>query len=113
MQVIVATRHGEISDRMRANLESRFAKLGKYESRLSRVEVTLSDEKNRWEVEALASVDRAEPVHARAEAGDVRSAVDRVLDRLARQLKRIRSRHREHQGPDKEDVIAELREEGR
>lgn len=104
MQIVVSTRHGEISDRLRADAEEQFGKLSRYESRISRVEVTLSAEKNRWEVEVLASVDRAEPVHAHGEAGDAKSALDAAADRMVRQLKRLRSRHVDHQGPGKEQA---------
>lgn len=106
MQIVVSTRHGDISDRLRVDAEQQFGKLGRYESRISRVEVTLNQEKNRWEVEALASIDRADPVHAHGEAGDAKSALDAAADRMARQLKRLRSRHVDHQGPGKEQPTA-------
>lgn len=99
MQIIISTRHGDISDRERKSAERQLDRLTRYEPRLSRVELTLSDEKNRWEAETLASVDRAEPVHAHAEGGDARSAVDQVVDKLARQLKRLREQHTDHQAP--------------
>lgn len=101
MQVIIATRHGDISDRMQEQIREQMGRLSRYESRVSRVDVTLNREKNRWEVEGLAHVDNAEPVHAHAEGDDVQTLVDQVLDRLTRQLKRIRERHRDHQGPAK------------
>ncbi|HKK28113.1 MAG TPA: ribosome-associated translation inhibitor RaiA [Gemmatimonadota bacterium] len=104
MEIIVANRHGEVSERIRDLVEDRFRSLDRFESRVSRVEVTLADEKNRWEVQALASVDRAEPVHSHGEAREVRSALDQAVDRMARQLKRLRERHRDHQGPANDEV---------
>lgn len=101
MQVVVSTRHGEISDRLKEEAERLFGRLTRYESRISRVEVTFIEEKNRWEVEALASIDRAEPVHAHGEDTDPKTAVDAAADRMARQLRRLRSRHVDHQGPDR------------
>lgn len=99
MDVVISTRHGDISDRQKAEVRELFERLGRYESRLSRVEVTLTDEGDRWEVGAHASVDRADPVHAQGEGGDPRSAVDLAADRLARQLKRQRDRDTDHQAP--------------
>lgn len=99
MDVVLSTRHGDISDRQKAEIREQFERLGRYESRLSRVEVTLTDEGGRWEVDAHARVDRADAVHARGEGGDPRSAVDVAADRLARQLKRQRDRHTDHQAP--------------
>lgn len=106
MQIVVSTRHGEISDRLRAETEEMFGRLTRYESRISRVEVTFSREKNRWEVEALASIDRAEPVHSHGEDSDAKAALDAAADRMTRQLKRLRSRHVDHQGPGKEEESA-------
>ena len=80
MQIVVSTRHGEISDRLKDAAEQQFRRLTRYESRISRVEVTFSEEKNRWEVEALASIDRAEPVHAHGEDSDPRTALDAAAD---------------------------------
>lgn len=99
MHVVVSTRHGDISDRMREWVERQFGRLSRYEPRVSRIEVTLSQEKNRWEVEALAHVDRAEPVHAGADGGDPRSAADAASDKMERQLRRLRDRHVDHQAP--------------
>jgi ribosomal subunit interface protein len=98
MDVVVSTRHGEISDRVRASVEKQFGRLSRYESRLSRMEVTLNEEKNRWEVEALAHVDGAEPVHAHAEGGDVQGVVDEASDKMERQLRRLRGRHVDRKG---------------
>ncbi|HKK08412.1 MAG TPA: ribosome-associated translation inhibitor RaiA [Gemmatimonadota bacterium] len=104
MDIIVASRHGQTSERIVELVQERFRSLDRFESRVSRVEVTLAEEKNRWEVEALASVDRADPVHAHGEARDVRSALDQAVDRMARQLKRLRERHRDHQGRGKDEL---------
>lgn len=99
MQVVLSTRHGDISDRQKEEVREQFERLSRYEPRLTRIEVTLTDEGGRWEVRAHASVDRADPVHARGEGGDPRSGVDAAAERLARQLRRGRDRHTDHQAP--------------
>lgn len=99
MQIIVSTRHGEISDRLRKTVDRQFGRMSRYESRISKMEVTLTNESNHWEVEALASIDRAKPVHSHGESKDVRDAVDQAVDKMTRQLKRLRGRHKDHQGP--------------
>ena len=111
MQIVVSTRGGELSERQADAVRERFGRLSRFEARVSRIEVTLSEEKNHWEVEALASIDRAEPVHARSEHPEVRSAVDRTVDRMARQLRKLRGRHVDHQGPDKGSPLRSGREE--
>jgi ribosomal subunit interface protein len=99
MDLVISTRHGEISDRQKREVQEQFERLGRYEPRISRVSVTLTDEGDRWEVEAHASVDRGDAVHAHGEGGDPRSAVDAAADRLGRQLRRQRDRHTDHQAP--------------
>lgn len=100
MQLIVSARHFDLSDALRKHVHDQFGSLDKYESRVSRIEVTLLEEKNRRDVEVLCSVDRGGNVHAEAQAGDFRTAVDQARDRLVRQLKKIRTQHRDHQGPE-------------
>lgn len=96
MQVTITGRHFDVSDALRRLVEERFSRLEKFEERIGRVEVTLLEEKNHFEVEGDLSIDGRGTVHAHAEAADFRSAVDRVVDKLARQLKRSRSRYRDH-----------------
>lgn len=104
MQVIVSARHFDVTEELRGVVEARFGKLTRFEPRVSRAEVTLLEEKNRWEVEATVSVDRAGLLHAHGEATDFRTAVDRAVDKLERQLKRQRSRRRDHQALPREGL---------
>lgn len=99
MQLIVSSRHFDASDALLRHVEEQFGSLDKYESRVSRIEVTLLEEKDRRDVEALCIVQGGANLHAEAQAGDFRTAVDQARDRLARQLKKLRSQHRDHQGP--------------
>lgn len=99
MQIIVAARHFDLSDNLKRHVQEKFGDLDRYDERVRKVEVTLTEEKNRRNVDALASVDQAGQFHAEAEDGDFRTAIDTARDRLKRQLKKERSRHRDHQGP--------------
>lgn len=99
MQIIVAARHFDLSDNLKRHVREKFGDLDKYDDRVRKVEVTLTEEKNRRDVDVLASVDQAGQFHAEAEDGDFRTAIDTARDRLARQLKKKRSQQRDHQGP--------------
>ncbi|MDP2497578.1 MAG: ribosome-associated translation inhibitor RaiA [Candidatus Palauibacterales bacterium] len=99
MQIIVAARHFDLSDNLKQHVRDKFGDIDKYDDRIRKVEVTLTEEKNRRDVDVLASVDRAGRIHAEAEDGDFRTAIDTARDRLARQIKRQRAQQREHQGP--------------
>lgn len=96
MQVIISARHFEVSDGLRQLVVERFSRLERFEERIGRVEVTLLEEKNRYEVEGDLSVDGRGSVHAHAEAADFRTALDQVVAKLARQLKKGRSRYKDH-----------------
>lgn len=99
MKIIVAARHFDMSPNLKNHVHEKFGDLEKYDPRVRKVEVTLTEEKNHRDVEVLASVDGAGRVHAEADDGDFRTAIDTAKSRLARQLKRQRSRDRDHQGP--------------
>ena len=57
-------------------------------------------------VEAVLSVDRGEPVVAKGEGPEFREAVDQMVDRLTRMLKRHRSHKKDHHGPGITDPAA-------
>jgi len=98
MQVTITARNCKVNENLRGWIEEQLLHLKRFEPRALRLEVTLLEEKNGCRVEALATVARAGMLHAEAGAEDFRSAVDRVVEKLARQLRKGRSRRREHQG---------------
>ncbi|HSM08163.1 MAG TPA: ribosome-associated translation inhibitor RaiA [Gemmatimonadota bacterium] len=99
MQLIISGRNTEVTDDLRARIEEQFERLERYEPRASRAEITLWEERNRCVAEAVLSIDRRPPVHAEADAEAFRTALDRLHDKLARQLKKERSRRRDHRAP--------------
>lgn len=105
MQVIVSARHCEVTDQLREVVETQFRRLSRFEPRVSRVEVTLLEEKNHCEVEATLSVEGADLLYASAHAPDFRTAVDRAVDRLGRQLRKVRSRRKNHQATPRDRII--------
>lgn len=99
MHLIISGRNIEVTDDLRARIEEQFERLVRYEPRASRAEITLWEEKNRCLADAVLSIDRRPPVHAQASAEAFRAALDGLHDKLARQLKRERSRRRDHRAP--------------
>jgi len=106
MQIIVTGRHCEVDQELRDVTAARFEHLKRFEPRVSRAEVTVTAVKNRFEAEALLSVDRADRVHARAEASEMRSALDRVVEKLSVQLRRAHSRQTKHRAPPMDELFA-------
>lgn len=99
MKISMTARHFELSDALRQHVEGRLSRLDRYNQRTSRVEVTLTEEKREKRVEARAFVDGDYDIHAEAVADDFRTAVNKLSDKLARQLKRRRDRRVDHQAP--------------
>jgi putative sigma-54 modulation protein len=99
MKISITARRFELSDSLRKHVESRFSGLERYNHRMSRLEVTLTEEKRQKRVEARAAVDGDVDIHAETTAADFRTAVNRVSGKLARQLKRRRDRRTDHQAP--------------
>ncbi len=98
MQIIISGRNVALAETLREHMEERFGRLARFDESVSRIDVTLSEEKNRCMVEANVSVRRGAMVHARAEAPEFRTAVDRVYEKLSRQLKKSRERDRDRKG---------------
>lgn len=107
MQVIISGRNIDVTDDLRRQIEEQFERLVRYEPRASRAEVTLWEEKQRSVAEAVLSVDRQPPVHGVARAAGFRTALDRLHDKLARQLKKRRGRRRDHRAPPLDALIDE------
>lgn len=99
MRVQITARHCELSDAVRERAESQMARLTRYDPRLSAAEVIFDEEKHARKVEAILSVHGGAPVVARAEDREFRNALDKVVDRLSKQLRRTRDQIVDHQAP--------------
>lgn len=99
MRVQVAARHCEIPDSVRTRTEEQLARLAKYDRRIASADVVYEEVKRIRSVEVILSVHGDEPVVARGEGEEFRTALDKVVDRLRRILTRQRSQVKDHQGP--------------
>ncbi len=104
MRVQITARHCEIPDAVRSRAESQMERLTKFESRLSAAEVVFDEEKHTRKAEGILTVHGGPPVVARAEDSDFRSALDKMVDRLSKQLRRSHERLVDHQAPPPEIV---------
>lgn len=96
MRVQIAARHCEIPDTVRDRTEEQLGKLSKYDPRLSAAEVVFVVEKHTKKVDAVLKVDREEPVKASGEGMEFREAVDQMIDRLSRILRRRRKQKKDY-----------------
>jgi ribosomal subunit interface protein len=96
MQIRITSRHGEVPAALKLRAESVVGRLARMAHRPTRAQVTFDTEHQRAAVELVLTAARGAVLVARAEAPDHRTALDRVAQKLRRQLdKRPTPRRRE------------------
>ena len=109
MDVVVSSRHCEVSERFREHVEDKLTKLEKHDHRIIRVEVLLEQEKNPRQPDRTVKVEltarsRGPIVRAEAAAEDKMAALDLALDKMAAQMRRAADRRKVHRGRPPESV---------
>ena len=103
MDVVVKSRHCSVSEAFRSLVEEKLARLEKLDDRVIRVEVEVSEERNKRQHDQAFCVQitlwtKGPVVRAEASAADKAAALDLVLDKLMAQLRRAADRKRVHRG---------------
>ncbi|ONH32231.1 ribosome hibernation-promoting factor, HPF/YfiA family [Pseudofrankia asymbiotica] len=102
MDIVVKGRHTAVPERFRTHVQSKLAKLERYDGKVIRVDVELSRERNprmsdvRERVE-LTLYSRGPVIRAEAAAADPYSALDGATNKLAERLRRAAERRADHQ----------------
>ena len=96
MQVTVKGKNTTVPERVRARAEQKLAKLQRFDDRILAMDVEFSEERNPrvadpHRVEVTLTT-RSGLVRAHANAIDPAAAVDQVVDRLERQVKKLKGR---------------------
>ena len=103
MDIVVKSRHCELSDRFRSHVEEKLGRLEKHDQRVMRLEVEVDRERNpRLQERAvkvqLTAFSKGPVVRAEAAAEDKMAALDMAMDRMAAQMRRAADRRRVHRG---------------
>ena len=103
MDIVLNSRHCELTDRFRAHVEEKLARLEKHDHRVIRVEVEVEAERNPRQADRAVRVEltafsKGPVVRAEAAADDKMSALDLALDKMAGQMRRAADRKRVHRG---------------
>jgi ribosomal subunit interface protein len=110
LRVQIAQRHCDVPDDVLQRTEDLVEKLSKYEPHVGSAEVVYSEERHIKHIEVILHIDGAAPIVARADEREFRSALDKVLDKVTRMLKKHRGRRTDHQGPTLSEVSTDLSE---
>ncbi len=112
MDVVVSSRHCEVSDRFREHVEEKLSRLEKHDHRIIRVDVLLEKEVRAREPEKAIRVEltarsKGPIVRAEACAEDKMAALDLALDKMASQMRRAADRRKVHRGQHKPESVGE------
>jgi len=96
MQVTVKGKNTDVSDKLRALAERKLAKVQRFDDRILAMDVEFSEERNPRVADAhrveVTLTTKSRLVRAHASAPDPTTAVDRVIDRLKTQIKKLKGR---------------------
>lgn len=97
MEVVVKSRHCEVSDRFRSHVADKLSKLEKHDHHIVRVDVEVEQERNPRQHDRavrveLTAVSRGPVIRAEAAATDKMAALDLALDKMTSQMRRAADR---------------------
>ena len=99
LRVQIAARHCEVPSDVMEKTEELVSSLSKYSPRASSAEVVYTEEKLTKTAEIIMHIDGGEPLIARGEGSEFRTALDQTIERMSRQLRRQRERRTDHKAP--------------
>ena len=102
MKIIFKGKHIEVTDAMRNYIEKKLNKIERYSDHILEVIVTLSVEKSRQIIEVTLQTNRA-LIRAEEETDDMYTSIDKVADKLERQIKKYKEKYfqKPHPGIEK------------
>ena len=89
-------RHDQISPRMREHAGRKIERLGRYNDRVARIEVVADHAHAAPEVELIVHMRRGKPLVAKEKADTFANAVDLVVEKMEKQLKRQKEKRKDH-----------------
>ncbi len=111
MQISVSFRNVDPSDHLKGYAENRMARLKKYMEEPIEIYVVLSIQKIRHAADVTISANGMK-IKAQEETGDLYSAIDMVLDKIEKQIKRHRNKVKEHKAEGKSKGLGEEKKIG-
>ena len=104
----ITGRHLVVTPALKQHIESRFERLGRYEVKLSRMEVILSVSKLQHAAEVVCSM-QGRRIQAKASTQEMYATIDQLVDRLGVQIRKYKERQADHKEPTKRSIRNPLR----
>ena len=102
MQITVKGKNFDVTEALKSHATQKVNKLSRYSDAVITAEVTLTTERN-WHVAEVTLFGKGFDMHVEEKSKDMYNSIDRVVERLERQLKKQRekvSSHRSGRGGD-------------
>ena len=97
MNVMITARHCEVPAPVQQRAEKLMRRMQRFDPRVQVIEVIFEADAGAYHAEARVSIAGGPTVIAQGNERTVRGALDRMADRLQRQLRKGRDRERNHQ----------------
>jgi len=113
MDLTIHSRNMEVNERIESYVEKKTARLDRYMPQLLDVRVDLSEQKtknalDRHVAQITVRDERGTILRAEERSNDVFAAIDAVVEKLYRQIKRYRGKRRDSRRAPRPDLVAEL-----
>lgn len=95
MQINLTGHHMDITTALRAYVENKFERLQRHFDNMTNIHVILTVEKDRQKAEATIHVNRGN-IFADSEHADMYAAIDTLIDKLDRQVKKHKEKLTDH-----------------
>ena len=108
MTIQITTRRCHVPQKVLDRTEEQVERLKKYDAHIAGADVVFEEEKLSRTIEIVLRFERGEPLVAKGDGPDFRSALDKAIDRLGRMVRKQRDRKVDHKAPPlSEGVISE------
>lgn len=99
MSIVVKARHMDVSEDIRAYVESKAERLVRYLADIQSTEVTLDVDGDKPFVEIVVTAKKKATFVATHRDDDMHAAIDQCMHKITRQLRRHKDKVRDRQGP--------------
>lgn len=103
MNVVVSSRHMDVTPPLKAYAEQKVGKLTRYYDRIQEIEVVMEASKDSARVEVIVNAEHKNMFIAHQDGPDMYANIDQCVDKIERQLTDHKTRHRNRKHPDDTD----------
>ena len=94
----ITSRHEPVTERQRSYASEKAAKLLRFHKRISRIQIVIDDAHEEPSVEMVVHVDSGATLVAREHQEHFKGAIDHLVDKMERQLKKNNEKRKHHKG---------------